>query len=280
MLGRARIIWRGVVAARAKHLAWYLELAEEAERSYHGPAELAWLARVERETDNLRAALQRASETGDAEVGVRLGAALWWWWLSRGHVTEGRRFLAPLLARPAPGRTAARAWALSGAGSLAKAQADYPTARALIEAGLALFRELGDKRGIAASLINLGYVVGDRGDPQGARALFQEGLALARAEGDRYRMAIALCSLGGVVAAQGEYGPARALLGESLVLSREIGDKAGTARCLNFLGYVLQQQGQFGSAQPLHDEAMALFRELGDKWGMASSLYNLGPATK
>jgi tetratricopeptide (TPR) repeat protein len=171
---------------RRRHAAHYLALAEAAEPELTGPRQAAWLDRLEAEHDNLRAALRWAVEQGEAELGLRLGGALWRFWYVRGYLTEGRERLAELLAAAgAPGQTAARARALRGLGIVAEAQGDYAVARRHYEEALALMRELGDRRGIALSLNNLGDVARDRGDYAAARALHEESLAIGRELGDR-----------------------------------------------------------------------------------------------
>jgi predicted ATPase len=62
------------------HTEHFMSLAEEAEPELRGPQQLEWFVRLEEEHDNLRAALSRALETGEAELGLRLAGALVWFW--------------------------------------------------------------------------------------------------------------------------------------------------------------------------------------------------------
>src|SRR5204862_6607498 len=108
--------------------------------------------------ENSRAALEYC---GGAGVGLRLAAALWRFWWIRGQWRAARDSLAEALAREAgPGsrleRTPARARALYGAGVLTHLQGDYRLATAQFEEALAVYRELGDRRGIASVLNGLG----------------------------------------------------------------------------------------------------------------------------
>src|SRR5262249_38720973 len=77
---------RRAEGVRDRHLAWYLALAEEAAPQLAGAAQVAWLDRLEAEHDNLRAALTWARERGAAEAGLRLAAAIWRFWWTRGHL--------------------------------------------------------------------------------------------------------------------------------------------------------------------------------------------------
>ena len=191
-------------------------LAERAAPGLEGPDQAAWLGRLERDHDNLRAALAWSrSEAGDPEAGLRLGGALRGFWHRRGHLAEGRRWLAAVLAAP-PGRASdrARAGALLAAGDLAYLQGDHAAARAALAQSLALYRGLGDPAGCAGALSVLAAVALRRGDP-GARALAEEAVACARAAGALRPLARALFNLGRV-AGPGDRAGARAHLAESL----------------------------------------------------------------
>ncbi|MCE0447903.1 hypothetical protein LT493_40550 [Streptomyces tricolor] len=91
-------------AARKRHLHHYLALAERAEHRLRGPRQQDWLARLDTEACNLRAALDEAvrrAAAGHSAEAVRLATALSWWWLLRGRLTEARRALAAVLAATA-----------------------------------------------------------------------------------------------------------------------------------------------------------------------------------
>src|SRR6266567_3296157 len=145
---------------RQAHAECYLALAEQAELELGGPQQAAWLVQLEREHDNLRAALSwslepAADEEGSQprEIALRLVGALWMFWWVHGYLSEGRTFLERALAA-SEGIEASSigAKALFTAAHLAFVQSDYKRAEALCEESLALYRELGDQRGIAFSL--------------------------------------------------------------------------------------------------------------------------------
>ncbi|HWE61630.1 MAG TPA: adenylate/guanylate cyclase domain-containing protein, partial [Chloroflexota bacterium] len=160
-----------------RHLGWYLALAEQAEPALVGPEQALWLARLEAEHDNLRAALRHALEHGQREPGLRLAGALWRFWYTRGHLSEGRGWLDELLADGA-GAASLRARALRGAGVLAYNQGDFARAVALTEQSLALYEQLGERQGVAATLNLLGYVAVKQGDGARACTLSEASLAL------------------------------------------------------------------------------------------------------
>src|SRR5205807_9680968 len=87
--------------------------------------------------------------------------------------------------------------------------------RALAEEGLALFREIGDKRGIAWSLVYFaGILFSSQGDQITIYSLLKESLTLCRELREKGCMAHALGILGQVTLDQGDATKARALRGE------------------------------------------------------------------
>jgi predicted ATPase/class 3 adenylate cyclase len=266
----------GAPAVRDRHLAHFLALAAEAEPHLTGAGQMEWLARLEGEHDNLRAALSWARAQADGERGLRLAAALCWFWYMRGDLSEGRGWLAEALARASTAPAALRATALNGAGNLASDQGEYGQAEVLYEQALALRRELGDTRGIAGSLSNLAGVAERRGDYGRAVPLFEEALTLARVSGDTLGIAKTLGNLGLALGQQGDIEREAALFEEALALFRALGDTMSIAGALDNLGQVAFQQGAYERARALHEEALALFRALEAKRGIAGSLTNLG----
>ncbi len=266
-----------VAAARGRHLDWYLGLAERAEPELHGPDQVGWLDRLEMEHDNLRAALEwTKTEERGAETGLRLAGALHQFWAMRGYLSEGREWLEGVVARSNSTSTVARTKAVYGAGVLAFDQGDYGRAQALCEESLSLYRELGDKLGIALSLNALGILARNRGDYGRAISLLDESLTLCRELGHKWAIGETLNILGLTVRRQGDFSRAKALSEESLALFRKIGDKWGLAKSLGQLGVVARYQGEYERARALHEESLALRRELGHKLDLPSALISLG----
>jgi predicted ATPase/DNA-binding CsgD family transcriptional regulator len=262
------------------HAAYYLALAEKAEPELGGSQQVAWLERLEREHDNLRAAkrwtLERWEIWHHMEMGLRLGGALWRFWRMRCHFSEGQDFLQRALAGSEGANRSLRAKALNVAGDLALGQHDTDQAEVLCRESLALYRELGDKQGIAASLSLLGWVAQRRFHREVAYALQAEGLTLSKELGDKRGIAEALRGLSSLAFSQGAYERAYALKEESLALFRELGDTWNIAYLLAQVANVASYQGNYAKAYPLAEESVALFRELGDKRGIADGLKNLG----
>src|SRR5205807_9388674 len=120
--GLEQLAWTGELETqRRRHAEYFLELAEQAEREFWGPAASTWHARLDAAHDNLRAALEWGLTAGGDTGGVlalRLAAALARFWYTRGYHNEGRHWLTRALAN-APARSAARMKALHGTAWLA-----------------------------------------------------------------------------------------------------------------------------------------------------------------
>jgi predicted ATPase len=262
---------------RRAHAAYCMVLAEEGAAENTAANQTEWLNRFELEHDNFRTALQWLTETGDAEWGLRLGAALFRFWEMREYLTEGRDQLGKLLKRQtAAAPTNARLRALFAAGVLAGEQGDYAVADVLLKESLEVGRLLEDKRSIAVSLNALAVTARDRGDLAASRALFEETLAKWRELHDALAVARALSNLANVVKLEENYTHARSLYEECLSIFRELGDRTGAAWALNNQGDVARDQGDSEAARSLYEESLATFRELNDQWGIAGSLADLG----
>ncbi|MCW3054532.1 MAG: ATPase-like protein [Chthonomonadales bacterium] len=267
---------------RKLHRDWYTRLAEEADRELNGPEQGRWLQRLEREHDNLRAALSWHPEgEEDRETELRLVSSLWQFWDIRGHHTTGRHFLQRALQKPeAEQVTVARARALTGAGALALRQGDLTEARSWHQQSRSVFGRLKDSKGIAASLANEGVVAWTQGDIAEAKALLEESLRLRREAGHQPGIAVALQSLGQLVQWQGDYAKAKSLYEESLSLLMQLGNEIDIAFVLNNIGNLCLLQSDYTTARMWFEESLSLRRKLGDRHGIALATASLGLAAK
>ena len=264
---------------RDHHLAFFLKAAQEAEPHLLGPEQVKWANQLEKEQDNLRAALQWGlTAKGKAESGLLLAGSLTTFWSTRCYFDEGREHLLAALAKSdASKRSAARANALNAAGHLAYRQGDYPATRFLIEESLAIYRELGPtgQRGLADALITLGDMETEVGDYAMASSLMKEALVIMRELQDVRGTARALWQLGACAVRPGDYEQAVQYFEMALPLLRQIGDKAHTAVALSGLAEVAVRRGEYERAGTLEKESLALRREVDDTWGISVSFGNL-----
>ena len=259
-------------AAGAAHAAYFLTLAETAAPALAGEGAARWLARLEAEHANLRAALDWGRQTpGAAEIGLRLAGALGGFWARQGHWREGRAYLAQMLDMPdAAPRWRARA--LAAATRLAVNAGDFAAGQALGEAGLASSRALEDGPGTHQALFALARVAANTGAYPAARARLEESLVVGRALGDALLVSQSLSFLGDLAFFEGAYSEAAALYEEDLRLARQLGDPGRLAWRLHRRAGPAVEQGEYARAGPLIEEGLALCRARGLRGSLAPTL--------
>ncbi|MQY05731.1 hypothetical protein ACRB68_38080 [Actinomadura sp. RB68] len=259
--------------ARRRHARYYTGLAERADPLLRGPEQVAWLARLDAEAANLRAAL------AVGEYAPRLVDALSWYWFLRGRAGEARRATA---AVPQAFTWHTAFTMLSGEGSdseelrlAALARDDRPWARwflsfthwpygdlaaneARIEEALAGFRAAGDRWGTAAALATRAKTAVVRGDLAAMERDAAESRALFGELGDAWGTLEATDALGRAAEITGDYPRAAALRRDCLRLARELGMKSEEAFALAGLGRVALLTGDLDEARDLHEQAHRL----------------------
>jgi DNA-binding CsgD family transcriptional regulator len=259
---------------RERHARYYLRLAEEAEPESREQG--AWLERLDTEQANFRATLgwaldpEAAQEPtgGRAGLGLRLAAALAQgrFWAAYGP-SEGLGWLERALAGTSSSTSSqpARAKALNEAGYILTWRGEYERGVALLEESLALFKELGDESGIAASFFQLALTVLHRGDHERVGALREQAEVLRRELSDRRAISHLLHFLAMASLDEYDYERAVALFEESLVLFREQGDLRSTAMCLTGLGMTALEREDHERAAVIFEEDLRVLLELRDK---------------
>lgn len=252
-----------LIELRNGWIDYLLELVHRARGRLLGRDQASTLDLLEREHDSLRAALRWCIDAGDAARGLQLAAGLWRFWHVRGLYTEGRTWLAELLALPgASQQTATRASALSAAGALAYNQGDDGGAAALQTESLSMWRELGDRRGIANALTTLGALADRRGNSEQAVVLLEESLLVKRECQDTWGVAETLVHLGDVATKQGHYSTARARYEDSLLAWLDLGDIWSLSTVLESFAVLAQARGQSARALRLMGAAVGLRENL------------------
>jgi predicted ATPase/DNA-binding CsgD family transcriptional regulator len=254
-------------ALQRAHAEYYLSLAEETEYHLTGREQKAWLKRLEREQDNLRAALRWGFELQKADFALRLAGALWQFWSLRGQWSEGRRWLEDALALTSNTEVdkALLAKVLYGAATLIRYQDDFARARTLCEQSVSLYRELGDREGLLTALLYLCRILDYQGDDETLRALLPEMFALADELPDLpikaqvYAYSAVMAPIGISSATVARY------LAESERIYRALDSPAGLALTLFLQAGLASAEGDEVRAQDLRDEAERLTAEVEDQ---------------
>ncbi len=267
-------------AVRRRHADFFLALAERARPELRGPEDKKSLERLEREHDNMRAALSFALETGDTGLALRLAGALGTFWHIHSHSEEGRKWLEAALARDDGASVVARIKALQALFWLAHDQWDRDRAETIAREAAELSAEAEIDSSLAASLrIMSAGPAWMRGDYRRGKVLLEESLEISRKAGDRVMIAEALIQLAITAWGMGDVERGKEIYEEGAALCREAGYAFRLPDFLLSLGYQLLLEGDYGRGAELNEEAAALCREHGYARSLNLSLDNLGWAT-
>lgn len=264
---------------RQRHVAYFVQMAEEAEPKLRGPEQEQTLLLLEAEHDNLRGALAWCQEAPERiETGLRMAGALARFWQLRSHLQEGDERLAALLARDALVSPQVRARALLGNALLSGYQDDPERPITLTMECLRYAREAGDLWLTGYAESTLGWALSRfQGRFEEAILHFEAGLPVARAAGDPWLLAESLSTYGYQrVRHLKDYDRAETMLEEGLALARAAGDRSLLAELLYHVAIVAVYRGNLELATDLYEEALAIRRAVGDTLQIGMLLNHLG----
>jgi predicted ATPase/class 3 adenylate cyclase len=257
---------------RRRHARWCLDLVQEAEPHLTGEPG-AWLERLDRENDNLRAAMAWLIGTGEAKTGLLLAAPLWRFWQLRGFLAEGRTWLERLLDLPdAAEPSAMRARALEALGSLAYWQNDYGPTRESYDEAERIARRLEDPALLARILWDQSYMHGIDGYWDRAEADLREGMESARAAGDEEMVALISFDMGFMLFRRGEAREALGPLLDGVAILEGLGMTSLLAENLGGVGLIEVQLGRLEEARPHLRRATELMAREGSPLRIAQML--------
>ena len=270
-----------VEALARRHADFFLRLAEQIDQTVRagGVDPVPLLDVVEREHDNLRAALDHLHGRDDVARELRLASALQYFWVVRGHHGEGRARLDQALARDRPNDPRLLAKALASGGRIAYRQGDFEQARHRYVESLAAAREAADDSAIGQALSDLGGVTREAGGHEAAEQLYAESADALRRAGNIVRLGTVLNNRARLCLERGEIARARELADEALALQDESGDKEGRIFTTSTLGQIALGEGHVDEAARRLHESLALAREVGYQDEAANCLFAIGELT-
>jgi predicted ATPase/DNA-binding SARP family transcriptional activator len=263
-----------------RHCRHYLALAERAQPQLFTYGEAAWLARLDAELDNFRAALDW-SLRHDPFLALRLAGVLVWFWDIRAMYDEGLEWVGAALdaagdAAPIDERAGALRAQVdlqAGKGSFYDWHGSLEDARARANEALSLSRQADDPAGIAHALLGLAQLEVAEPLPQRRRrALAEEALALARESGDDRLVAFALRAR--ALARSAAEGTAD--FDAAVAALRGIGSSRELVGLYSDAAYNAIKEGNPDRARLLLERALPLARDIGDPERLAFVYGNLG----
>ena len=269
-------------AVKIAHSKYFFSWVEEVAPLLLGAEQADWLDRLSREYENVRVALEWMLDEasvgmGRAEQALQLCIALTGFWEIRGFTAEGLAFMESALALSRNVEPSIRAMALHYAGFLALIQDDNTRAEEFLRESQLLFRESGDKLGMANILRLQGNLSMTKKNYKVARRLLEEALNIYQDRGDVLRVASTRDALAQIAIAQCDYSRAQALIEENLASYKALGEQFGNAFPLFHSAHILfLSRGDRAKARELAEESLSLFRAVGNKRFIAYVLILLG----
>jgi len=242
-----------------RHAKFFADLAEEAERAIHGPNLAVWYARLDREVENIRAAL---TNCGESELLPRLATALPHYWQVRGLDREGRQWMERCIALSENFPPKLRGTVYYCAGLIAMGVEDWEAAERCYREALMLFRELGNAINVAALYANLGVVALRRGEIQEALRWHEESASQYEKLDHPTREAVVLNNLAEICLDLGNLERASEIYRRSLILCEKTQDRETRAVVLQGMGQVSYFLGQGAEAEAQAREAIEINRRI------------------
>jgi predicted ATPase/transcriptional regulator with XRE-family HTH domain len=269
--------------AYTRHQAYFLAMAEEADRAMRGPQQGVWTDRIECERDNFHAALDWSVSQMNTEISLRLLSALGWPWEVRGHYSEALDWYAKIRALPGlSGYPLAHACLLNHLGRYCWTQGRLNEARAFLESSqeIALASGPSGEQSLAETYNWLGLLYLDLQDnPRVSKDFIERGYALFQKWQDQGGIALSLFHLGIVERVLGNHQLACSLLENSLARFEHAGDLFFIARTAGNLGLMYRQEGNFSSAETFLkkqleiDQQLLFWNGIADSWFELAQLY-------
>ncbi|MEU7337106.1 BTAD domain-containing putative transcriptional regulator [Streptomyces sp. NPDC007074] len=254
-------------AAERDHLTYYRELARTTDPQLRSPGQRAAIERMERESENLRAALQRAVAIGDEQEALCLVLSLAWYWQMRDLRLMARHWSNEVMAlgpdpfaeplRPVP-----------------------PLTESCTDAPPPMRPEILDEARRGLHLVHLACMDMDMGaweTPEAQvklRAIsraYRPGLPqTCRSPGNLWFYAVIMT---------GDVDRMHAVIDETVRTCRDLGYAWELGVALQMRANVLANRATWsGDAVRDAEEALEIFTRIGDSWGAAEALSARGEA--
>ncbi|HEU5354141.1 MAG TPA: hypothetical protein VFU65_06750, partial [Actinocrinis sp.] len=249
------------LTARDRHAAHYADLICAAEPHLRGPGQLRWIARLDAEDDNLRAALGWTLERQNAETALRLCTNLSWYWMLRGRRDTHQLYIAAAELAESALDTSCTSYAvilaLRAITSL-DTGVEVEETKTLLERSRAIFRRIGEYHTVACLVeLLLAMFQSER-----IEQTLDEVQAAAEAAGKHWDVGLILMFRSRMLA-DDDTAAAEECTRKALGVFRSIGDRWGVAECGQALGYVQSMRGEHRAALETYAEAVEVAEELG-----------------
>ncbi len=266
------------IPIRGAHARYVRALAAEAAPEFLGNKQDLWFHRMDFEKGNIRNAIDFSlGSHGSAENALAIVADLGRYWAVRSAWHENTSLYERVLGAAGNQRpTSERARALNWSGNALYWIGEYDRAKSLFDEALAIFEELGDRKGIAACYGNAGHLMNGTGDTEGAIACYEKQLSLREELNDRRGVASALLFLGNTYRRLERYAAAREALTKSMAIHQEHEDLHYISVLHSMIGAIELLEENVAEARNRFQQSMRLYEKTGNKWGISNCLNQTG----
>lgn len=262
--------------ARLAHATYVVDLAETAGPALVGRGQDTWTARLEPESENLRAACTWAIENDHPTIPLRIGGAIWRYCATHGLAADCRLWIERGLTAGDAADPHWRTRAMNGAGNLYEDLRDLDAARMYFEQCHQLAIETDNLLDHAQALMGLGTLAHDTGSYADAFELHSQAAELARMSGNLHCIARSVGNMGTVSYFRGHLDEALRCWEEAREIMAEIGDVVTEALITSNMGALAFEQGDLERAEKLQLHALELQRQIRTTRDIPYTLINLG----
>ena len=276
---RSRLREADLAGLRARHAHHYAALAADIAPNLFRAGSAPWLARLDAEVVNLRAALEWAFAAGDpaaSRLGARVVGCLWHHWDLRGARAEGLRWVHTALADPAVTDAPDRLPLLSAGALLHLGRAEFDATAALAGTQLDLARAAGEQGWEGDALGMAATVAWARGAYDRAQQLYEDAVAASLAGGDVWRAAMEEAQLARLHRDRDEPDAAHAAAGRAAAHADAVGEELARGLALDVRASLEHRWGDVARARGLVDRALEHYRCVDYREGEASALHLSG----
>jgi len=255
-----------------RHAEYFRDQAQAADERYGTASSFAWLAAVELELDNYRAALEWALTQGnDAVLGGAIAGAIDQVWFRGGLGVEGRYWTGLAIERMSETeqpRLVARLWVALA--TTLSGKLGYEAA----ERAARLYASSGDRRGVGRATRLRSFLLSQMGRFDEASEANSQALATLSTCGDKWGIANCLARQASIEWHRGDIGAGRERFAQALAAYKALGDEFGTALVLSNSAELEFADGHPSEALRLVSEVLEIQLRVKDAQGVSNSQIN------
>lgn len=252
---------------------YFARMSDQASSGLITAEHQVWLARLDPEVDNIRAAVTWASGHGDFRLCLAVLVPMWVYWFTRGYAGELRPTVEEILRVDPPLEPADRGLLLQAVASSRALTGEHESCVLVLRELIGVQQQIGDERGLALTKAQI--VASSPPKPSESRRLLDEAIPVLARLGDRWGSAYALGVLGEVFLSEGKPGDADRVQAEAMEHACAVASEHLIGLALNERGLTALALGDLALARSRYAESAQLHRRVQNRDGLAYCLDGL-----